>query len=187
MLILCHYAGPRVPRWQDPRVRQADVAITTHTALRIIIAPTVLISNSPPRKTWIPNAINTAIVALAMTADSLAAQRFHMNSPTPAITYAKPATKLNQRTKGTILPTAALSSPSLNRVFPPTMIVTMPNATATRASIVVQRGGRDIVLFMTCAVVHARNAINLALGVMQCSTVRVFLAAADKWDRDPEM
>jgi hypothetical protein len=35
-----------------------------------------------------------------MAAESLAAQRFHKNSPTPAITYAKPATKLNQRNEG---------------------------------------------------------------------------------------
>ena len=52
----------------------------------MIIAPTVLDSNAPPRTMWIPNAMNTAIVAAAMAADSCAAQRFHKNNPTPAIT-----------------------------------------------------------------------------------------------------
>jgi hypothetical protein len=52
----------------------------------MIIAPTVLDSNAPSIKMWAPNAMNTAIVAAAMTADSSAAQRFHKNNPTPAIT-----------------------------------------------------------------------------------------------------
>ena len=86
-----------------------------------------------------------------------------------------------------MLPAAALSSGPPNRVFPPTMMVTMPNAVATRASIAAQRGGWDIVLFMIYAVADARDVINLAVGVTQCSTVRFFVAAAYKWDRDPEM
>ena len=57
-----------------------------NTALRMIIAPTVLTSNAPPRKMSIPNAMKTAIVAAAMAADSCAVQRFHRNNPTPAIT-----------------------------------------------------------------------------------------------------
>jgi hypothetical protein len=73
-------------RWKHPSVRQVDAAITIHMALRMIIAPTVLDSNAPSIKMWAPNAMNTAIVAAAMTADSSAAQRFHKNNPTPAIT-----------------------------------------------------------------------------------------------------
>src|SRR5664280_1068596 len=117
----------------------------------MIIAPTVLDSNAPPRKMWTPNAMNTAIVETAMAADSWAAQRFHQNNPKPAITYAKPATKLNQRTKGTMLPAAALTSAPPNRVFPPTIMVTMPNMIAIRANTAAQRECRGVVLFMTCA------------------------------------
>jgi hypothetical protein len=90
--------------------------------------------------------MNTAIVVTAMTADSGAAQRFHKNNPKPAITYAKPATKLNQRTKGTMLPAVALSSAPPNRFFPPTAMVTMPNVIATSRT-TAQRGRWGVVLF----------------------------------------
>src|ERR1035441_10313364 len=89
--------------------------------------------------------MNTAIVATAIAADNWAAQRFHQNNPKPAITYAKPATKLNQRTKGTMLPAAALTSAPPNRVFPPTKMVMMPNAIATSASTAAQREYRVVV------------------------------------------
>ena len=142
----------------------------------MIIAPTVLISNAPPRTTWMPNAMNTAIVVTAIAADSWAAQRLHKSNPKPAITYAKPATKLNQRTKGTILPTAALSSAPPNRVFPPTIMVTMPNVIATRAGIAAQRGRRGVVLFRTCAFAGASSVVNPALGVVQCARYDAFCA-----------
>jgi hypothetical protein len=51
----------------------------------MIIAPTVLASNMPPRKMWVVNVMNTAIVATATTADNWLAQRFHKNNPKPAI------------------------------------------------------------------------------------------------------
>ena len=94
---------------------------------------------------WIPNATNTATVPMAMAADSCAAQRLHRNTPQPATTYAKPAMKLNQSTKGTMFPAAARCAGPPNKVFPPTMIVTMPNATATTAATAAQRGREDIV------------------------------------------
>ena len=167
-----------MPRWKHLSARQADAAITIQTALRMIIAPTVLISNAPPRTTWIPNAMNTAIVATAIAADSWAAQRLHKSNPKPAITYAKPATKLNQRTKGTILPTAALPSAPPNRVFPPTIMVTMPNVIATRAGIAAQCGRRGVVLFRTYAFAGASSVVNPDLGVVQCARYDAFCARA---------
>ena len=150
-------------------------------ALRIVIAPTVLTSYAPPRKTWIPNAMNTTIVAAAI-ADSCAARRLHKSNPKPAITYARPATKLNQRTKGTMLPAAALSSAPSNRVFPPDN-----NGDDAECDLDRGRYGGPVVLFMTCAIGGARDVINSALGVLQCGTIRFFIPAADKCDRDPEM
>src|SRR5450759_2847550 len=107
--------------------------------------------------------MNTAIVAMAIAADNWAAQRFHQNNPTPAITYAKPATKLNQRTKGTILPAAARCSAPPNRVFPPTMTVTMPNTAAISAAAMVQRGRWGLGSTMTCLFLAAVSAVNFAL------------------------
>src|ERR1019366_2261762 len=98
-----------------------------------------------------------------VAADSWAAQRFHKNNPKPAITYAKPATKLNQRTKGTILPAAARCSAPPNRVFPPTIMVTIPNATAISATAMAQRGRRGIGSTMSCPFLAAGSAVNFAL------------------------
>jgi hypothetical protein len=48
-------------------------AITTHVTLLNIIAPTVRISKAPPLKAYQPNARNTAMVAIAIPAESMAA------------------------------------------------------------------------------------------------------------------
>jgi hypothetical protein len=67
---------------------------------------------------------------MAMPADSCAAQRFHSNSPRPAVRYANAAMKLNQRTNGTMLPADTLISGRPNNTLPPSKTVTPPNATA---------------------------------------------------------
>lgn len=59
------------------------------------MAPTVLASNANPATIWIPSAMNTAIVATAIATEILAAQRLDKKIPMPAMTYAKPAAKLN--------------------------------------------------------------------------------------------
>ena len=81
-----------------------------------------------------PKAIKTNTVATAMTADNGAAQGFQEDSPTAAATYPKPARKLNQRTKLTILPASSLFFKILTSVLPPTAIVTNPNAAAIKVA-----------------------------------------------------
>src|SRR6185312_4614077 len=90
-----------------------------------------------------PKAIKTNTVATAMTADNGAAQGFQEDSPTAAATYPKPARKLNQRTKLTILPASSLFFKILTSVLPPMAIVTNPNAAAIKAAMGAHRG-RDV-------------------------------------------
>jgi hypothetical protein len=62
-----------------------------------------------------------------------------------------------------MFPAAVLIAGPPNKVFPPTMMVMMPNATATSAAAMVQRGRRDIVSIIGCLILAAESAVNFAL------------------------
>jgi hypothetical protein len=53
------------------------------------------------------------------------------------------------------------------------MMVTMPNAVATRASIAAQRGGWDIVLFMTYALL-TRETLSISPLVLRNAARKIF-------------